>query len=187
MRNTVNHPSLDRLQSQPALPISELHMRIKITICFILVVFTFLLASLFFPLTQSVTLTFIGRPAFLPKYSDGSLPASFIFTNSSARLLYSSPGKARIQTKTRNGWTNFVTDSPDDRVQSPIDRLPIGPYENWWMYRHVPQNHVPWRLQVTYIAPAPQWTRLKLITSFLNIRDKEYSVYSEEMPGEPAR
>jgi hypothetical protein len=162
-------------------------MRITITICFILVLFSLLLASFFFPLTPSVTLTFVGRPAFLPKYSDGSLPATFIFTNSSARELYSSAGNARIQNKTTDGWTNFVTDSPDDRVQEPIDREIINPYGNWWMFRHVPQNHLPWRLQVTYIVPAPQWTRLKLVTPFLNVRNKEYIVYSEEMPGEPAR
>ena len=168
-------------------------MRIKITIWVILVFFSLLLASHFLPSTPQVTLTFIGRPGLLPRYRDDSLAASFMLTNNSARLLYSSEGKARIQIKTTNGWTNVVTDSPDspdDWVEKPIDQQRISPYGNWWIHRHVPQNHVTWRLQVTYIVPAPQWTRivfLEPVASILKVRDREYSVYSQEMPSEPAR
>ncbi len=168
-------------------------MRVKITICVILALFSVLLAFHFLPPTPpQVTLTFTGRPAFLPRYRDGSLAARFVLTNNSARLLYSSEGKARMQILTQNGWTNVATDSPnspDDYVAKPADRTQIGPYEHWWIRRHLPQNHVASRLQVTYIVPAPQWTGivfLEPVASILNVRDREYSVYSQEVPGEPA-
>ncbi len=163
-------------------------MRIKTTICIILIFTGLLVAFLHLPSDPPVLITFQGY-ADWDHYSDGSRAARFALTNNTSRWLDSSPGLAQIQIKTVNGWTNFVSDSPDHIIKlSGWDGA--KPHENWWILLPVPQNQAPWRLHVSYTMRGQQWTRLvflKYVVSVLNAGDKEYDVYSQEMTNEPAR
>jgi hypothetical protein len=64
------------------------------------------------------------------------------------------------------------------------------PHTGWRIDRHVPQKKLPWRLQVTYTVPAPEWSRFFLIYRIapsLGVRDREYEIFSDEFPPEPVR
>jgi hypothetical protein len=143
-----------------------------------------------------VYLAFNGRPpSYWRKFEDGSLAANFTLSNLTSQRLYSSNVRAQIQVKTTAGWTNIpnAIDSepePDDRIEKSYDRETIMPHTGWRIDRHVPQKKLPWRLQVTYTVPAPEWSRFFLIYRIapsLGVRDREYEIFSDEFPPEPVR
>ena len=102
--------------------------------------------------------------------SNGSRTAIFAITNTTEQWLDSSPGRAQIEVKTTNGWTDFSSKSPDPFLVL-SGWAGAEPHKVWRIYRHVPQNQGLWRLHVHYTIRG----------------GKDYDVYSQEMPNEPAR
>jgi hypothetical protein len=104
------------------------------------------------------------------RYPDGSHAALFAITNDTAQWLDFHQGTGQIQVRTLFGWKDFISKSPGD-VDRPIGLMVVKPHGQGTISRRGPQNGLPWRLHVTY-------TKRGLYT---------YDVYSQTMPGEPAR
>jgi hypothetical protein len=103
-------------------------------------------------------------------YPDGSHDALFVITNNTAQWLDTYDALAKIQTKTTFGWTDFTSKSPDGFI-SLGGSIGIEPHGIYTIESHVPQNQRPWRLHVHYTIRGV----------------KDYDVYSQKMPSEPAR
>jgi hypothetical protein len=118
--------------------------------------------------------------------SHGGVQAQFSLTNHTARRIYTSEARARIQIRTAQDWTDYSGSNEFLRV----DMTPIGAYGKTWFLRDFPRERVPWRLHVSYSVPAQDWTRLRVldpVRSLLKLQEKTLDAYSQEISSEPAR
>jgi hypothetical protein len=116
----------------------------------------------------------------------GRVQAQFSLTNHTARRIYTSDARARIQVRTAQGWTDYFGSNEVLKV----DKMPIGAFGKTQFLRDFPREPVRWRLHVSYVVQAPDWARLRVLNpvrSLAKLEDKTLDAYSQEISSEPAR